>query len=213
MPLFTVVVVHYQGVNSQEVFLRGIASLQAQTLQDFEIVCYHDGPLLDPTMDFPVPIIASEQRHNDWGHSLRDRGIREASGDYILHFNADNVLFPNALEEIAKEIARPPRLFDRQRQPLDSNDIIIFPIQMWGLVKFREFTVQMKGKRDFYLTMTGMPPQQLNIDCMQLVMKRELWLAEGGWHDKREASDGIMYEEFAAKYGYRVVGPVLGAHY
>ncbi|MGQ0800084.1 MAG: glycosyltransferase [Pseudomarimonas sp.] len=213
MPLFTIVVVHYQGVNSQEVFLRGIGSLQAQTLQDFEILCYHDGPLLDTSLDFPVPVIASEQRHNDWGHSLRDRGIREARGDYILHFNADNVLFPNALEEIAKEIARPARLFDRQRQPLDTNDIIIFPIQMWGLVKFREFTLQMKGKRDFYLTMTGLPPHQLNIDCMQLVMKRELWLAEGGWHDKREASDGIMYEEFAAKYGYRVVGPVLGAHY
>jgi hypothetical protein len=52
-----------------------------------------------------------------------------------------------------------------------------------------------------------------NIDAMQLVMKRSLWLAEGGWHDKREDGDGRMYEAFAKKYGYRTVGPVLGEHF
>jgi len=213
MPLFTVVVVHYQGVNPHEIFLRGIASLQAQTFRDFEILCYHDGPLLDATLDFPVEVRCGEARQNDWGHSLRDRGIREASGDYILHFNADNVLFPDALEELAKEIRRPPRLFNQQRQALDTNDIVIFPIRMWGLLKFRGMTVQLKGRQDFYLILTGLPPMLNNIDCMQLVMRRELWLAEGGWHDRREASDGYMYEEFCAKYGYRVVGPVLGEHY
>lgn len=213
MPLFSIVVVHYQGVNSHEVFLRGIRSLQEQTFTDFEILCYHDGPLIDPGVDFPVQVRCTDQRHNDWGHSLRDRGIREASGDYILHFNADNVLFPDALEQIAAEIRRPPRLFDNRRQPLDTDDIVIFPIRMWGLIKFREHTVQLKGRSDFYFTLTGIPVTPGNVDCMQLVMKRSLWLEEGGWHDKREWSDGIMYQEFAAKYGYRVVGPVLGEHF
>jgi hypothetical protein len=48
---------------------------------------------------------------------------------------------------------------------------------------------------------------------MQLVMKRQLWLDEGGWYDKSELSDGAMYEKFAAKYGYRTVGGVLGEHH
>jgi hypothetical protein len=215
MPLFSIIVVHYQGVNSHEVFLRGIASLQAQTFRDFEILCYHDGPLLDPTVEFPLPIECTAQRHGDWGHSLRDLGIRRAKGDYILHFNADNLLYPEALDEIAREITRPPRMFDSASgQPADSNDIIIFPIKMWGLVKLRQHTVQFKAPhQDFYLILTGVPPVLQYIDCMQLVMKRELWLKEGGWHDKRELGDGYMYQSFCERYGYRHVGPVLGEHF
>jgi Glycosyl transferase family 2 len=213
IPLFSIVVVHYQGVNSHEVFCRGMASLKAQTFQDYEILAYHDGPLLDDSMRMPVPVICTDRRYNDWGHSLRDRGIREASGQYILHFSADNILYPNALEEIAKEIYRAPRLFDQQtKQPLDTNDIIIFPVIMVGLHKFRDITLQFKNDSSFFLILTGTPPVVQNIDCMQLVMKRELWLREGGWHDKRQWGDGYMYQEFTQKYGYRTVGPVLGEH-
>jgi glycosyltransferase involved in cell wall biosynthesis len=215
MPLFSIVVVHYQGVNSHEVFLRGIQSLQAQTFRDFEILVFHDGPLLDSSVQFPLPVTCTERRHNDWGHSLRDLGIRQAKGDYIVHFNADNVLFPKALERIAREINRPPRLLDAQQRPLDTNDIIIFPVRMWGLIKFRAHTWQCKisPAPDFYVILTGIPPVVQNIDCMQLVMKRQLWLAEGGWYDKRELGDGYMYQQFAQKYGYRLVGPVLGEHF
>jgi len=213
VPLFSIVVVHYQGVNSHEVFLRGIASLQAQTFRDFEIRCYHDGPLLDTAVEWPIPVRCTAKRYNDWGHSLRDLGIRESTGEYILHFNADNVLYPDALQVLSEEIAREPRLRDASGQAIDTNDIVIFPIRMWGLVKFRQHTVQFKGAPDFYLILTGTPPVLQNIDCMQLVMKRSLWLTEGGWHDKRELGDGYMYQAFASKYGYRSVGPVLGEHF
>jgi hypothetical protein len=218
MPLFSVVVVHYQGANSHETFVEGIRSLQAQTFRDFEILCYHDGPLLDASVQFPVPVVCTERRFNDWGHSLRDLGIRQATGDYIVHFNADNILYPEALEEIARAIQRPPRLVVRDT-PLDTNDIIIFPIRMWGFLEYRRHFVRFKSEDrykdapDFYTIFTGLPPRAKNIDCMQLVMKRELWLAEGGWHDKRERGDGEMYEQFTRKYGYRQVGPVLGEHF
>ena len=214
MPLFSIIVVDYQGVNSHETLLRGLGSLHAQTFRDFEILCYHDGPLLYPQRQFPEPIICTDRRFNDWGHSLRDLGMRRARGEYILHFNADNLLYPSALEELAREIARPPRLFDHDSgQPLDSNDIIIFPVKMWNLMKFRNLTVQLPGPPGFYLILNGVPPQLQNIDCMQLVMKRALWLAEGGWYDKREMGDGHMYQRFIGKYGYRHVGPVLGEHF
>lgn len=214
MPLFSIIVVDYQGVNSHETLLRGLGSLRAQTFRDFEILCYHDGPLLYPDRQFPEPVICTEKRFNDWGHSLRDAGIRRASGEYILHFNADNLLYPTALEELAREIGRPPRLVDSASgQPLDPDDIIIFPVKMWNLMKVRNLTVQLKGPPGFYLILNGVPPQVQNIDCMQLVMKRALWLAEGGWYDRREQSDGYLYQRFAEKYGYRHVGPVLGEHF
>ena len=213
-PLFSVIVVHYQGTVPHEIFCRGIASLTAQSME-FEILCYHDGPLLQPELEMPVPIRATETRYNDFGHSLRDLGIRAAAGEYIVHFNADNVLYPDALERIAAEIARPPRVVLPDGKPLDANDIIIFPIKMFGLLRVWPTVAQYKGKHkpDWFEILTGNPPIARNIDCMQLVMKRQLWLDEGGWYDKSELSDGVMYEKFCGKYGYRTVGAVLGEHH
>ncbi len=213
MPLFSIIVIHYQPTIPHATFCRGIASLQAQTFKDFEVLAYHDGPLSDPSVELPVPVRCTPTRHNDWGHSLRDRGIREAAGDYILHFNADNVLYPHALAVMAGEIARPPRLKMPDGRVVDSNDILIFPVVMVGLQRVNGAVVQFKGSPPFFTILTGNPPQLQNIDCMQLVMRRQLWLAEGGWADKREMSDGYQYERFAKKYGYRECGPVLGEHH
>ena len=213
MPLFSIINVHYQPTIPHPTFLRGVASVRAQTFTDYEMLVYHDGPLTDPAAAMPVPVRCTPTRHNDWGHSLRDRGIREATGDYILHFNADNVLYPHALATLAAEIARPPRLKDQAGRVLDSNDIVIFPVAMVGLQRVNGAVVQFKGSPPFFTILTGNPPRVQNIDCMQLVMRRTLWLAEGGWADKRELSDGFQYERFAAKYGYRECGPVLGEHH
>lgn len=66
------------------------------------MLCYHDGPLIDSSVSFPVEVRCTLRRHNDWGHSLRDQGIREARGDCTVHFKADNILYPEALETIAR---------------------------------------------------------------------------------------------------------------
>lgn len=211
--LFSIIVAHYQGQESHEIFCRGVASIQAQTFRDFEILCYHDGPFLDPTRKYPIPVTCTEKRYNDWGHSLQNLGIHAARGEYILCFAADNILYPHALQYIAKEIRRPPRILDRAGNGLDSNDIIIFPVIMHGLIKFRGLTHQAKLNQDFYTILTGLPPAVHNIDAMQLVMRRELWLKEGGWHEMGETGDGIMYQKFTEKYGYRNVGPILGEHF
>ena len=213
MPLFSIIVVHYQGTIPHEIFLRGIRSLQAQTFDDYQILCYHDGPMVDPSVTFPISVTPTETRFNDWGHSLRDRGIRAASGDYIIHFNADNFLYPYALEELHRAINRPSYVFDNARRAMDTNDILIFPIKMMGMITFRGRSARIAELKDQYTIMTAHPPVFRNIDCMQLVMKRQLWLNEGGWYDKSQFSDGLMYEKFAAKYGYRAISAVLGEHH
>jgi hypothetical protein len=212
-PLFSIIVAHYQGQETHEIFTRGINSILSQTFSDFEILCYHDGPFLDPSRIYPVPVTCTDKRFKDWGHSLQNLGIHAARGEYILCFAADNVLYPNALEEIAKEIRRPPRLYDLNGNPQDTSDIIIFPIKMHGLIRFKRHTTQLKDDQSFYVIFTGYPPVLRNIDAMQLVMRRELWLKEGGWTELGEMGDGIMYQKFCEKYGYRHVGPVLGEHY
>lgn len=211
-PRFSIVVVHYQGANPRDVYLRGVNSLLAQTFRDFEVLCYHDGPLLDPDAPSPVPIRCTQRRHNDYGHSLRDRGIREATGEYILHFNADNVLYPDALEAIDATLRRESVMFTTTGAPLDTDNIAIFPIV---LQDHQYFTGLVRGPKGsgIGVVLSGVPPVHGLIDCMQLVMKRSLWLAEGGWTDRRPEGDGRMYEKFAAKYGYRTVAKVLGEHH
>jgi hypothetical protein len=212
MPKFSIIAPHYQGAVSHKRYTRGIASVQSQTFTDYELLVYHDGPLLDRRLPLGVPVRETAERANDYGHSLRDLGIREATGEYVLFFNPDNVLYPFALEHIDRELDRASRIFDEDGRCLDGPDVVIFPILMRG--------VQVAHKRlcrwddpSIYTIFTGVPVKLHQIDCMQLVMRRELWLAEGGWSDRSHDGDGVMYERFAEKYGYRTVPEVLGEHW
>ena len=224
-PLFSIIAVHYQGAIPHEIFCRGIASIEGQTFRDFELLAFHDGPFLDPDPEpggWPCDIYPTDRRYDDWGHTLRHTGMHMATGAYIVHFNADNVLYPNALERIAQEIRRPPIApiapipgVGRAPAEYDRNEIIVFPIKAFGLRRvFGWFTEQWpRGESNFCEIMTGNPPQFGNIDAMQLVMRRDLWIAEGGWSDKSKNGDGRMYPKFCEKYGYRTVGEILGEHH
>lgn len=212
MPRFSIVIPHYQGSTPHAMLCRAVKSLHEQTCKDFEILCYHDGPLLDRSLPMPVPVRETPVNYRDTGHSLRDLGIREAQGDYILHFNSDNLLYPFALEAIAKEIDRPSRFRDADGWVIDGPDVIIFPILMRGMQSVRGGYMRCEDP-EVCTILTGIPPVRNNIDCLQLVMKRSLWLAEGGWRDKRYDSDGYLYQQFASKYGYRTCSQVLGEHW
>ena len=210
-PRFSIIVPHYDGVVSDERFRRGYASLVNQAnAPAHEILIYHDGPLSRPVPD-GIPVKATPERHNDWGHSLRDIGIREATGEYILHFNADNVLYPFALEELQKELLRP---WPAMRGVEDNREILIFPVLMRGMrTDGRRVWREVGNEKSVAMIFTGFPTRKFNIDCMQLVMRRETWLREGGWKDRSEQSDGNLYPEFVRKYGARYVPRILGEHW
>ena len=169
MPLFSVIMPHYQGTVQHAELLRAVGSLRSQTFKDFELLLYHDGPLLDESVPMPTACHATETRFNDWGHSLRDLGIRAAKGDYIVHLNADNVLYPNALEEIAKGIARPARVIHEQHGPLDPNDIVVFPIYLRGYQVIRDLKVRNPQCPDWSVILPGYPVTREYVDAMQLV--------------------------------------------
>ncbi|MFN4242165.1 MAG: glycosyltransferase [Tepidisphaerales bacterium] len=211
-PRYSIVVTYYQGTQPREVFLRGMSCLQRQSYRNFEVLVYHDGPLLDPGVPSPFPIRATPQRYNDWGHSLRDLGIREARGDYILHFNADNILYPNALETLEYHRQRPSYLIQPDGKVLDNPEVLVFAIHLNGYQRHFRMWYRHPPEARVSVLLTGNPPERYNIDCLQMVVSRRIWLEVGGWYDKQEESDGVIYQAIAEKYGYRCIPAVLGEH-
>jgi glycosyltransferase involved in cell wall biosynthesis len=210
---FSIVVPHYDQSISDEFFRRGMNCLLEQTFKDFEVLVYHDGPT---SREIPMPdddrfkLRVTKERENNWGHSNRARGIRKAKGEYIVHFNPDNVLYSNALEEINKKSKDPlPMNF-----PGKFDDIVIFPIKMMGMQSVGKFVWRDQKNADTqYMTFTGHPALKYNIDAMQLVMRKNKWLGYGGWYDTSKESDGNMYPKFVHELGARYCGDVLGEHW
>ena len=207
---FSIIVPHYDQSISDEMFRRGMNCLLEQTFKDFEVLVYHDGPT---SREIPMPnddrfkLRVTKERENNWGHSNRDRGIRKAKGQYIVHFNPDNLLYPEALEEISKEA-------DKDYEVTLSNDIIIIPVLMRGMqTNGRMLWRNKDNPQDNYMIFTGYPAIMNNIDAMQLVMKKSKWISYGGWVDLREQADGVMYPRFVAELGARHCSKILGEHW
>lgn len=227
---YSIIVPHYDGSISDEQFIRGIQCLLDQTEQSFEVLIYHDGPTLREIPDIwkkfenRAKLTITKVRHNDWGHTNRDRGIREASGEYIIHFNPDNIVYPNLIEELTKVIedkTYPIVQDSKNGQILGYNDIVIFPIYMVGHYRYglRNLNGMRLKPQDFperkehKIVFSGDPCIFANIDCLQLVMKKSLWLEYGGWYDKRSFGDGIMYERFVQEKSARYCSQILGEHW
>lgn len=243
---FSIIVPHYDRSITDKLFIRGMECLLNQTFKNFEVLIFHDGPPSRPIPNiykkFPnVKTFETKLRENNWGHGNRDRGIKMAKGEYIIHFNPDNILYPDALEEINRVAELPYTeypglLFDKRRKALvsnrvlkpltkeeekdfkiyGSNNIIIFPIYMIGHFRFGLYSLtstRVKKITNQKYILTGDPAIKYNIDCLQLVMKRELWLSYGSWYDKSEQADAIMYPKFVHENGARYCSKILGEHW
>ena len=209
---FSIIVPHYDGSISDERFLEGMESLSKSTFKDFEVLIYHDGPVSRPLpnidhLGLNYKFKETRKRYNNWGHSQRDLGIKDASGDFIVHFNPDNILYENALQAIYENETLSVR---GATVPFD---ILICPIHMEGMVRTGEHVMRTYDPKHL-ATLTGAPTMLYNIDCMQLVMKRSLWLKYGGWYDKSETSDGVMYSRFVEenKSKTRYISEFIGLH-
>ena len=217
MPRFSIIVPHYDGAISDEMFIEGMDSIENSTFKDFEVLIYHDGPVNRPLPElsgytFNYKFKETKTRYNDWGHSLRDLGIREAKGDYIIHFNPDNLLYPDALEEL-------DNVSNTYKNLGKEFSIIICPIIMEGCQRackkedpLNKYYVYRNRDKKSRVILDGFPPSYGNIDCMQAVIKREVWLREGGWHDKSETSDATLYMAMCNKYEFGSCGYIIGVH-
>ena len=224
--------------------------LSEQTCKDFEVLVYHDGPKDVPyTEDIAgleihpeTNFFITKDHEGDWGHANRDRGIRAAKGEWIIHTNADNLFYPNLIEvlkEYAHIASRPVTKIRKRQYPfivksivkrsdkyLGTNfqalsvskstleSILIYPILMRGVLPYKNAWVRVKDEAErSAIVLSGVPLRSNNVDLMQVVLRREVWLSEGGWYDKRENSDGYIYENFARKYNLLAVTRILGEHW
>jgi hypothetical protein len=190
-PLITVVAIDYDGWVHRDRARRGMKSLEAQTMKDFDVLFFHDGPrssnakrdldLQNTLMD--ITYINTHQRFNLWGHPQRHIGVQVAKGQYIFHFNCDNYLEPDAFEKIREVIedCAPPAIV---------------------------CSIRWDGKY-----FPGIPVEPWKIDCMQLVATSQVWREIGGWYRQEPDSDGYIYQEIARRYGVYHLDYIIGDNY
>ncbi len=201
-PFLSIVVAYYQGCTSNEAFERFLASLDAQTYRDFEVLLFHDGPLLEPVL-CPYAVTATPTRTAQWGHDLRAHGLLSARGVYVLHTNADNEYSPGAFEGIADVL---------RRQPVD---VAVGEVDMMGLIHDPVAgTIDYDRPRDYSKSVrfTGESVAFQSVDLMQAVIRRSVW-RQYGFIGRDAGADGRLIERIATERGYVRLPFLIGRHF
>ncbi len=97
-PFFTVIIPVY---NRAGPLADAIASVQAQTCQDFEIVVVDDGSKDNPAATIAAindPRIRFFRQDNAGGGAARNRAMDEARGRFIAPLDSDDIFLPHHLE-------------------------------------------------------------------------------------------------------------------
>jgi len=198
LPKFSIIATDYELWVPRDAMRRGLQSIVDQKYKNYEVIVVHDGPKETPyeeEFDFSqfgdkVKFFNTPERMNNWGHSSRDLGMKNATGDYILHFNIDNFLYDDCLQMVAQKIIE------------TETPVVIFTIKHFGYW-------QGQGK----VPWLGLPPVWGRIDALQLVAKLSVWEDIGYWHDLTIDSDGHLYEEIANKYNFEHIAHILAENY
>ena len=196
MTKFSIIATDYEFHTPRDDMRRGLKSIADQTFKDYELIIVHDGPKkisYENEIDLSIfdkspKIINTPKRINDYSHSSKDLGMKIASGDYILHFNINNLLYSNCLEKISNKI-------NKTKSP-----IIIFAI----------YHHKINGYNSPF---TGLPPILYKIDALQLVAQRKIWQEIGYWYDKSNESDGKIYQDMCLKYPWTHINEILAENF
>lgn len=197
MPKFSIIATDAENHVPREKMKQGVRSILDQTYEDYELLIIHDGPRSNPfELDLPenARLLETEKFYGiygldefyagfGWGHHSRDMGIKVAEGEYILHFNIDNILYPHALQTISDKI-------DKTKA-----DVVIYACT------HEKFDIKY---------FSGLPPVMGKVDLLQCVASKKAWESIGGWHRYDHSSDGFLFEEIIARYGYVHIPEVLG---
>ena len=195
MPRFSIIATDYEHYIPRDLAQRGLNSLLAQTFDDYELLIVHDGPKDVPyEEEFDMSgfknlrVINTPARMNNLGNSSRELGVREAAGDYILHFNIDNILYPECLQTVSDKI------------DATGSKVVIFCIKHF----------KWDGGRNAF---TGVPPISCNIDNLQLVASRGAWQLVGANYNNGYISDSVIYERMCKVYPWVHINKILAENY
>ena len=96
---FSIVIPLY---NKASCIKKTLESILKQHYDNFEIIVVDDGSTDDSLQEARAvvdPRIKIVSKSNGGVSSARNRGIKEATGEWIAFFDADDVMYSNALEE------------------------------------------------------------------------------------------------------------------
>jgi len=102
--------------NQAKLITKTLASLEQQTYQDFEVIIVNDGSRdnLDMVLEKYLANSQATQRFfvihqkNLGAPAARNRGYKEARGEYLLFCDADAILIPSALELMLQALTQNP---------------------------------------------------------------------------------------------------------
>ena len=107
MPKVSIII---PACNAEKTLAAALDSALNQTLRDIEVICVNDGST-DRTLEIIVAYMRKDSRvrglsFNYSGGTVfaRKMGIQDATGDYIMHLDADDLLPPSACESAARLI-------------------------------------------------------------------------------------------------------------
>lgn len=107
MPKFSIIIPVY---NVEEYIKKCLDSVFAQTEKDFEVIVVNDGTKdnsMDIVKNYDVKTINQE---NKGLSAARNRGVKEATGEYIIFLDSDDYIEKNLLQEIKKSLKNDPDL-------------------------------------------------------------------------------------------------------
>lgn len=194
-PKFSIIVVDCDRHTPRASAKWGVDSIVSQTFRDFEVIFVHNGLKEKPyeeEFDLSsverVKTLSIKEVFDDWGNTSRHYGSRLADGEYILHFNIDNLLYATCLEKVN----------DRLEEDGVRKEMVIFSI------------IHHKNAERI---LSGNPVQFQHIDCLQVVASKKAWDEIGGWSRYEYEADGHLYVELSTKFTPYYIEEILAENF
>tara|TARA_B100001029_G_scaffold178130_1_gene184167 strand:+ start:3260 stop:3874 length:615 start_codon:yes stop_codon:yes gene_type:complete len=175
-PKIHVIAVAYEKFDFLKTFVQ---SMLNQSKKDWILTIIHDGPneefknimetykrVLPNNINFEN----TSKRYNDYGHSLRDMGLKNILGEYVLLTNADNYFVPGAIEILTETL----------KKSNEKIDVIIF---------------NFVASHHNYINFNTSYKRHL-IDISSAIVKKEL-AEKVGFKDKSYDGDATYFENIA----------------
>lgn len=179
-PKIHVIAVAFEKLDQLKVFVQSWIN---QTKGNWILTVIHDGPNEEFNLimsgyknEYPSSIeyLTTEKRFNDYGHSLRDMGLKNIKGEYVLLTNADNYFIPKTVEFINEVFI--------EHQP----DIVIFDMV---------HSHNMPGGRNLpAYSYFETKLERLSIDISSAIVKASL-AEKAGFRDKTHDGDASYFED------------------
>lgn len=183
-----------------------LSALSVQTCQDFEVLVIHDGPSTsartivnryEVELQGRLRYFETEQRFNDYGHSLRRIGLDMMSTQFILLTNDDNYYVPVFVEEVKKTATSKNTdliLLDAIHSYPDIYTSRISQLYIRVLDKMKKHGIKIiRGRKSSYSVLRSKPLRNC-VDIGSIVCKTEL-AKKVGFESNAYDADGIFCEK------------------